>query len=263
MVGLEHLCVRRLSDTPTTWLTFIRFAGAAPILALSAISGGVPFPRWTSVAMIVAVLVPLEASIGWLQMTAIQQGEQSSIGPLYGLSILFLVPLGWMILGELPSTGGLISALSVLAGALLVAGPGLITVPGSAASRMAGAALAGALAVTITRWLLVDETRTHPLVLAAISYAGAAAFSVPRPSQIRAPSHTIWLLGLGLAFIGAAVFHFYGLSLAPAAYVIAAKRSSIAWDVGFGWLSGESQTRWKIIGASLIFGGCIGFYLIG
>ena len=259
-MAVEHFCVRRLSHVSTTWLMLIRFAIAVPTLTLGAVYVNASLPNVADIAIIVAVLVPLEAAIGWLQISAIQRGQQSTIGPLYGLSVVFVVLFEWGVVGELPSFSGLASIIAVVGGSLMVAGPNLFSVSGSAVSRMTGAAICGALAVTLTRWLLVSGV--PPLVVAAMSYAGAAVVSIPRSVVVGRPNNWAWLFGLGCAFTGVAVFHFYGLSLAPASYVVAAKRSSIAWDVVLGWASREKLDRWQITGAAIILGGCMAFYAV-
>ncbi|TSC78277.1 MAG: drug/metabolite transporter (DMT) superfamily permease [Parcubacteria group bacterium Gr01-1014_33] len=98
-------------------LNWYRLLGGLPVMALLVTlfaEWKIPEPRFWLILL--GLSLPVELALSYLYVRAFQSSPQSLVGPLFSLSALFLIPLGYVFLGELPSTLGAIGILSVMIG---------------------------------------------------------------------------------------------------------------------------------------------------
>ncbi len=214
------------------------------------------------------ILVALEYLNSYLYTQAFQLSPQSLVGPLFSLSVVFLAPLGIVILGEVPNVFGWFGIVLSVTGSLLLGFD--MGDPSVRASMrtifkergsylMLGSALLSAVTVIFTKSLYIS---VPPLLSGFWIFAGLAAVSLVVVIWRGFPSlsgeeHTPFLHLLALTGLSA-IFHYIGLALIPAVYFIAFKRSSIIFDVILGkTVHGETHFRPRLLGASVLFGGIL------
>ncbi|WP_297055465.1 DMT family transporter [Thermosulfurimonas sp.] len=195
----------------------------------------------------VGLLLPLETLALILYMEAIRVSPLSLTLPLLSFTPALIVLTGYLVLGEEPSRRGLSGILLVVLGSYLLHLPALSEgplAPFRALFRERGSVLMLGVAVIYSvtsvlgkkALLLTDPlwfAGTYfvilgifvPLVLSPIFRPGVLSLVSRRPGP---------LLLLGLTQAAMVVFHMKAMSLAPAAYMIAVKRTSILFGVLFG-----------------------------
>ncbi len=259
--------LRKLSGVNTYLVNLFRFSAAAIVTAIlvSVFSlWRVPsLPFW----LIVAVSVPIELAIALCYVRAFQLSPQSLVGPLFSFSAIFLIPLAYFFVGELPSKLGALGILSALVGALFLgwdfSNPGV----GKAVTRifeehgsyyMLGAAAGGGLAVAIAKYAY---QYAPPLLFAFYVTLGLVVIHTPVlfwksfrdfDGRWREAGLIAGAFGIGQAL------HYTGISLLLAAYYISIKRLSIVFDVLLGRTLGrEDHFRERLIGALFMVAGVI------
>ena len=268
-VSFQDVLVKKLTGENKFFLIWARVAGALPALALLVtVFGFWSIPPWPFWMLIVGVSAPLEVLAFWLGYTALQKMPLSLAAPLHGFTGVFLIPVGYFILGEVPSIIGLAGVLSVFAGASFLGRGGpkgglagsfrnVLATPGS------WAILAAAFIVTVPISIAKISFRYAPPLLTAFYITAAVAlFLLPLAFyggigvRIRGNGRLI----IGSALISAVSFslHYTGLSLLQAAYFISTKRLSILFNVLYGKMFfREDHTRERLIGALLMVAGVI------
>lgn len=267
--SFQNSFFKRLPKTSPFILNWFRFLVAIVIIGTLVTA----FHQWklphvlTFWLLLIFVSLPMELGQSYFYVTAFQRSPQSIIGPLFSLSALFLVPLSYVVLGELPSFIGLLGIASVMLGPFFLGWQGSGMQLGDAVKnvfrepgtwRMLASAFFAALAVTFAKF---SYRYVPPLLFAFyITTALAIAMSVVllfkrTPPQSAFNKHIVWMsvsYGIGM------VFHYIGLSLALAAYYISVKRLSIVFDVIFGRiLHKEDHFRERFVGALLMVIGII------
>jgi drug/metabolite transporter (DMT)-like permease len=189
--------------------------------------------------------------------------------PLSTLTVLFLVPLGFFFLGEHFTVAGIVGVVLILGGALLVThekgvnwSAFIMKGPGNRGVLYAiAAALFAALAITATKF---SFAYVHPIMGALyIVLAQTVVLLVPaimyRPRGARmgkTEARDIGLLGMSAGFTH--IFHHWGLSLLPAAYLISLKRLSVLINVVMGrvWLH-EKNFLPRLLGTLAMLAGVV------
>ncbi|TSD03979.1 MAG: hypothetical protein Greene071436_210 [Parcubacteria group bacterium Greene0714_36] len=250
-------------------VNFLRFAVAIPVLAVLV---GV-FSRWQAPpapfwVLLLGVSLPIEITLSYFYVKAFQYSAQSLAGPFFSLSALFLIPLGYVVLGEALSLVGFLGVLSVLVG------PFFLGVGGSGIhpfkihrklfrERGLWYMIIAALLASMTTTAAKFSYHYAPPLLFAFYLVAALAVSMglylfmwQRISlrQMLEPS----LLSSGVAYSFGTAFHFIGLSFLPAAYFVSVKRVSAIFDVFLGRIiQGEEHFRQRMIGAILMVAGLV------
>lgn len=192
----------------------------------------------------------------------------SLAAPLHGFTGVFLIPVSYVLLGEVPSISGLLGVLSVFAGAFFLGRSGslggiigsyrnLLRTPG--AWTVLFAAFVVTIPISIAK---ISFTYAPPLVAAFYITAAVALASLPLAlrggagTRIQGNGRLIATSGIisGLSFS----LHYTGLSLLPAAYFISTKRLSILFNVLWGKMFfREEHIRERFVGALLMIVGVV------
>lgn len=268
-VSLQDVLVKKLTGENKFFLIWARVAGALPALALLVtVFGFWSIPPWPFFMLIVGISAPLEVLAFWLGYTALQKMPLSLAAPLHGFTGVFLIPVGYLMLGEVPSAIGLAGVLSVFIGTFFLGrgGPesGVIgsfrntfTTPGS------WIILAAAFIVTIPISIAKISFQYAPPLLAAFYITAAVSLLlVPLAFRggigVRIHGNGRLIVGSGLISAVSFSLHYTGLSLLPAAYFISVKRVSILFNVLWGrFIFQEDHIRERFIGAAIMVAGVI------
>lgn len=257
-----------LRDIPIQSLVVMRFALAAiGITPLAAMQTWIAPPPefWFRYAL----LLPMEIAAAWLYLHALRASPMSLALPMLAFTPALLVPSAWLLLGERPGTGGVAGIALIVAGAYLLglkAGATSIRwwQPFSALGRETGVRymlLTAVLYAMTTPVAKAAMAQVTPLQFAALYFWGLTAVSLvvfrsrnhARPMESR---HIPGLLLLAVTMTTMIAAHFMALAMAPAAYMIAVKRTSLLFGILMGVLwFGEGQGRRRIAaGALMVFG---------
>jgi drug/metabolite transporter (DMT)-like permease len=219
---------------------------------------------------VVAAMVPLEVTATLLYMQALRVCHLSLCIPFLAFTPVFMILTGWVFLGEELGSWG-------IAGVLLIAGGSYFLSLGSEEAGVCNPFRA--LVRERGAWLMLGVAAIYACTAAlfkkAVLHSAPAFFGVFYPvllsgamlggyPLIRAPGglalRSIWGWGLLLGFFVALsiLSVAQGLTLAPAAYMIAVKRTSLLFSVLVGglWLQ-ERPFLPRLVGAVLMFGGVI------
>jgi len=216
----------------------------------------------------VATALPLEVAAALLYMRAIKVCPISRCIPFLAFTPVFLILTGRLILGEGLNRWGVAAVLLMAAGSYTLSlGTGgygfwaplrsLAREPGprfmlAVAGLYSCTAALGKLAILHSEPAFYGVL--YPLLFSGVMLAGYP-WSNPRPAQ------TLWTRRgwgaiLGLCLAATIISQVYGLRLAPAAYLIAVKRTSVFFSVVLGgWWLRERPIVPRLIGAGLMAGG--------
>lgn len=255
--------LRRLAQVPTRLVNWVRFAVGSSVLAIlvSFFSQWVvpPIGFWF---ILVGALLPLELLGTFLYTRALQRSPQSLVGPLYSLSLIFLIPVSYIALHEMPTPLGVAGVVTTLIGALTLGwdfkNPGmrpaiisLLREPGSL--YMLGAAVLGASVIVSAK---ASFHYASPLLSAFYDLAGLLIVNTAfiRPNLFRKLDGQ-WRYAIGAAIAeGISVTAtFIGISMLISAYYVAVKQLNIVFNVLLGRFIGkEKHADERLIGALLM-----------
>ena len=269
----DVLAKRALVSADPLAIGWLKFAGAAvvslPILMLQ------PLPLLWPFAGYLLLVIPVELVAVYLYHRAIAGSPLSLTVPMLAFTPVFLLVIGFLMLGEAPTPMGYLGVALVSVGAYVVHlqwGMG-IGQPFRSLWREPGVrmmlAVAGLYSITASMGKLLVQASSplffgafYPLiltlVLAPVMLAGGAG---QRILSLRA---TPWLVLAGIALTYAAMmqFHFAALEQAPVAYMIAVKRVSLLFALLWGRVFfQEAVTGYRVLGSVLMFGGVIAISL--
>jgi len=218
----------------------------------------------------VVAALPLEVAATLLYMRALKVCHLSLCIPFLAFTPVFLIFTGWVLLGEGLNRWGIIGTLLIaLGGYILSLGAGRpgFWAPLKALAREKGARLillvAGIYAFTSALGKLAILHSgpaffgvAYPLAFSGVMLTGYP-LSNPRPGPALGARYR-WGMIMGVCLAGSIFCHVYGMSLAPATYLIAVKRTSILFSVLLGglWLK-ERPFVPRLLGAGLMFAGVI------
>jgi drug/metabolite transporter (DMT)-like permease len=247
-VALADLSVKRsFGDLSPYTMCLVRWLGALPFLALVGLT--LEWPSLDATFWLAgAAALPLELLAAFLYMRVLKICPLSRCIPLLAFTPVCLILTGWVFLGEALSLAGL-AGIVLVAGGSYFLGLGRERAswwqPLAALARDPGARLMLLVAViyAVTSALgklaiLHSEPRfvgvVYPTMVGGCLLA-AYPFSRVREAKILKAR---WAAGLlvGAAVAGEIICHVYGMSLAPAAYLIGVKRLSILFSVILGGL---------------------------
>lgn len=272
--GADVLTKRYFTQLPPYGMALVRLLGAAPFLALVALSLTQPEltrPFW----LIVAAMLPLEVIAMLLYMRALRLCHLSLCVPFLAFTPVFLIFTGWVVLGERLNRWGVAGTLMIALGCYVLGlgadGQGKIGVLGplKALAKEPGARLMLMVAAIYSL--------TASLYKSAILHSGALFFGTLYPLAVAGlmvsaypwnrvrlgPSlkaHGGWWVVLGLCSVLSFLCLAGGMERAPAAYLVAVKRLSLLLSVLLGglWLK-ERPFLPRVLGAGLM---CAGVGLI-
>ncbi|MCF8043151.1 MAG: DMT family transporter [Desulfarculaceae bacterium] len=270
----DYLTKRHFSDLPVGQMVLVRLTGLAPVcLAVLLLN---PMPRIEPAFFWAAGLaLPAEVAALFLYLRAIQLSPLSLTMPFMAFTPLFVIGTGWLFLDELPTTAGLVGVVLVVAGAYAL---NLHQVrrgwsaPLLAVTKEKGSLLALAVSALYGYTLTLGKVALaasgpwfmaslYPLGLALIIVGALAARRQVGWDWLRRP----WpALGVGLCMAAMLVSHFWSLSLAPAAYMVAVKRLSIIMAVLYGGVFlKEARLAQHLMASGLMVAGAVVILLAG
>lgn len=237
-----------------------------------------PWGSWTLPAsllfwMAVGVMIGIEFLIDFAYTKSHQKGEQSQVGPLMGITPIFLLPVGILILGDTFTIREVIGVLLVGSGCVLANWKhdggsltgALMTIWNSPGARwMLFHALMGVIALGFAKfnfnagapvlqfafWVLLGQS-----LIAAVLASARKEWRKVNVVEIRN------LLHVGVSFGFVQSTNFVGLSLLPAAFFASIKRLSVIFDVLVGRKLG-GEVEWfgqRFWGAVMLFIGVVLF----
>lgn len=268
-VSLQDVFVKKLTGENKFFLIWARVAGALPALALLVTVWGSWFiPPWPFFLLVLGVSAPFEVFAFWLGYTALQKMPLSLAAPLHGLTGVFLIPVGYLILGEVPSVLGLAGVLSIFSGVFFLGRGGLeggllgsfrniLATPGS--RIILAAAFIVTIPISVAKILF---QYAPPFLVAFYITAAVSLFLLPLAFYggvgIRIRGNGRLIIGSSLISAVSFALHYTGLSLLPAAYFISVKRVSMLFNVLWGrFVFHEDHIRERTIGALLMVAGVI------
>jgi drug/metabolite transporter (DMT)-like permease len=278
----------RPGDEPA--VAFLLFAAAALLLLPLAVFTGavrVTPPFWPALV----VSGSINAAAGFMIARAFHRSDISLVAPLQSTTPLFMIPIGWMLLDERPDLTGIGGITAIVAGAYLLglaearrSGPG--AVPADPADPLPGGSAGPRPRLLAPLAALATDPGARIMIAVAALYAVSGAVD---KLGVRGSTPLLWagslcafaaaalaLLNLrhfrrlgsvarraGGRLVGGGVLMAMGLAaqmmaltLAPAAYVIATKRTSILFTVAAGGLLFRER-GWprRLAGAAVMLAG--------
>ena len=219
----------------------------------------------------VALLLPLETLALVLYMEAIRISPLSLTLPLLSFTPAFIILTGYLVLGERLSWFGISGIILVVAGSYLLHAPVLregLAAPFKALFKekgsllMLGVALIYAITSVLGKkaLLLTDPLWFAGTYFIVLGFFAPAVLCVLKPCPFKVLKKKwfpgVFLLGLTQALM--VITHMKAISLAPAAYMIAVKRTSILFGVVLGRLFfQESHWRMRLLSAFIMFLGVL------
>ena len=268
-VGLLDVFLKKLAGLSPNVLTWVRMLSAVPVLAvLVTVFHQWAIPPRAFRLIIGAIAVPLELVLAYIGTKAVQIAPLSLIAPLGAFTSFFLIPVGYIVLGELPTLVGFGGVALIVIGSFFLGwrmGERNLRYGLSDVLRERGSwlALSGAFIASLTVTLAKFTFRyTTPLLAAFYTTSLEALLLIP----LVVASGSLPLLRLKFRHIGGLMamagsgiaLHYTGLSLLPAVYYISVKRTSTVINVLWGRLFfREDHTRERMTGAALMLIGVI------
>jgi uncharacterized membrane protein len=260
--------IRRVSGPAASWAIF---AFAFPVLAIYLAIQGAPEsvgPRFWP-ALLTNVTINLVSF--YLYVSAIQKSDLGLTYPLLALTPIFVMPIEWVLLGDLPGLQGAGGILLVVTGVYLLnfseRRSGILA-PLTAVFRDPGARRMLAVAVIWSISAVVDKVAT---ISSSTAFYGTlqtgliglafAPLVMRRGEGFKSAlsRRTGWLLAIqGLLFALMFIVQMEALRRVFAAYVISIKRSGAIVTVILGaLLFGEPRLRERLAGAVVILAGVL------
>jgi drug/metabolite transporter (DMT)-like permease len=264
----DVLTKRAAAGVPDHVLALARWVYALPFLALVLPFIDVPRPP-ASFYLLVLVMVPLEIVALLLYIRAIASSPLSLTVPFLSFTPVLLLALGALVLGERVSAGGVTGVLLVAAGAYCMHIGDLrrgLLAPIRAIARERGpryvlavAALYAVTSVLGKRAVLM----TGPYFFAFFYLAALTGILAPALAAAKRPIRpmfTEWraLLPIGVVLGAATIAQFASYTMAPIAYAIAVKRTSMVLGVIAGRVFfGEGRFGERAVGSLLMLAGVV------
>ncbi len=274
--SLHGLFLRKHGEGFTTLsLSFFQAAGTLLILIpLFLVTESLwEFPMTVQFWTLVVLAAIFELFVIYATTKSYILAEQSLVAPLFGLSIIFLLPMDHYLLNTHLTISGVLSAFLIVIGSLLmspVKGSDPYNQNRRGMAWMVVAAFFAACAITTVK--SAYNTDFSPITFATsvffIETLLLLALVVLRLPLCVVQSNPTYLnmYPIVLAYALTQIFHYVGISLMAASYFIGLKRSSIIVSVFFGdKILGESPEviRWRYVGAAIIFAGVLGVIFTG
>lgn len=269
--GLQGAWSKRITrDATPLAASWAIFAFAFPALLLYLAIQGLPEVQptfWPAVATTSA----LSLFSFYLYVSALHRGELGLTYPLLALTPLFLVPVEWVLLGDLPGIRESVGIVGVVAGVYLLHLPAeregalapfrsLLRDPGS--RRMLAVALIWSVSAVVDKIAVTNaSTPFYGVVLSGFLGVAFLPFLSRKGGGVRAAlaPDTRWLLVVqGLLFAATFIVQMEALQRTLAAYVITTKRSGALVTVLLGAaLFGERQLGRRLGGTVVILVGVL------
>ena len=263
----DALAKRELAGGDILTLAWARMVFCAPLL-LCLVPLGKPPDDPAAFLFWVAITMPLEIFALILYMTALKRSPLSLTVPFLAFTPVFLLGVGWLILGEKPGYEGVAGALLISAGGWLLSARdgtrGLLAplrnfAGESGSVMMASVALIYSLTACAGKKLILLSS---PFFMAGVYFAIEAALLTALLALLGRLRHARPILSrrgvraMGFTQMGEIATHSFAVTMAPVAYMIAVKRTSLIFGVLYGLLLfREAHARYRLPGAALMLAG--------
>ena len=249
----------------------------APIFFLAPLLFYTGFPHLDSTFWkTLLLLLPLETAALLLYMKALRVSPLSLTLPFLAFTPAFMILTGALILGEHLKAAGIAGIMLIVSGSYTLYLPSLrhgLTEPIRAMFREQGSILMLAVAFIYSITSVLGKLaiqHSNPTFFASFYFIIHGVFATcvlalifrtnPKEVLERCPKG---VLLVGLAQSAMVISHMWAISLAPAAYMIAVKRTSVLFGVLIGCLFfKEPGLGFRLLGAALMVAGvfliCLG-----
>ncbi len=269
-VSIADFLTKKYLSTTSVWVVYwVRIGYAVPFLL---ITGKLfPFPNLPAEFwMIMIPLVILETCAGILYARAIQISPLSLTIPFMAFTPVFLLGVGYIILGEVPSLMGTSGVVMVAAGAYLlnihhtkygILAPVKAVFKEKGSWMMLTVALLYSFSSSFGKKAL---SFTDPLFYSTFYMTLVAVIDLPvmfaltgyRP-RLFFKKPAVYLM-VGLAMAGMNLTHFIAVGHMNVAYMIAIKRMNLLFSILWGyWFFGEERIAQNILACIMMIGGVI------
>lgn len=260
--GIEGVYLKYLHRKGIDELTlaFALFFYSVPLLFIPAALHGFSPPDKNFLFLL--LLVTVGNSFGFFFYSkAIKNAEVSLVMPVLAVSPVLVVPFSWLLIRELPPTGGIAGLAFITIGLFFLSFRGKREVSFSVLLKNKGVRFA---VLTLFIWAVVANMdklvlqKSHPLVYPFYSVLGITlCFSIVAPAgRIFRREHLPLFIGLGIVHAGLFLTHMLALNSGYVSYLIAVKRSGMLVAVFLGWLIfHEKNIRNKFAASLLILAG--------
>jgi len=268
----DALTKREVGATGFYMATWLRGVAALPLLALAMAFVPVP-PLDKTFFVAVAVALPFEITASLLYIRAIQVSPLSLTVPFLALTPAYVVVISFLLLGEAPSVQGgagvgliclgayLLNVSTVRGGGLFEPFRAITREPGSMMMMAVAAIYAitsnlGKLAILHSSpvffaffyWLLYCAALTPVLY-----YFDRGAFSAGRLK----PALPVFLT-IGTVQGAMVLTHMLAMKLTQVSYMVAVKRTSLLFGIGFGFLMfREKHIGGRLAGSLIMLAGLV------
>lgn len=274
MATADYLTKRHFSDLPLGQMILVRLTGLAPacliLLALTPMPRIEPSFYWAA-----SMALPAEVLALFCYLKAIQVSPLSLTMPFLAFTPLFVIGTAWLFLGEVPSAAGVGGVVLVVAGAYALNLHQVRrgwAVPFLAMTRERGSLLALASSALYAYTLSLGKVAlaaSSPWFMAS-AYPLGVSVAIVLVLAARGQLGWDWLrrpwaaLGVGVCMTAMLVGHFWSLSLAPAAYMVAVKRLGIIMVVLYGGVFlKEERLAQHFMASGLMVAGAVVILLMG
>jgi drug/metabolite transporter (DMT)-like permease len=237
----------------------------------------IPIPQLDTVFWWIAcILIPLDTFAFYLYMKAIKLSPLSLSIPFLSFTPVFMILTGFIVLGEVPNSWGIIGIGFVVVGSYLLNVTQVkygYFAPFRAILKEPGSILMLVVAFIYSFLAVLGKKaiqHSSPLFfgffyLAALDITTLIFF--PFLEKIRwrdILKVPVKGLSVGLMLFLHALFHCLAINMIEAVYMIAVKRMSILFSVVYGWiLFKESDISARMLGALFMFAGVVFIILLG
>ena len=266
----DALMKKFFSELPAMEMGFITLAFAAPWLVIPLLVAEQASPASLGDWLLIVALIPLEITALFLYMKAIRSSPLSLTVPFLAFTPVWMILVGWLVLGELPNLWGGLGILIVTAGAYILnldsrrLGPlepfkAILREPGSRMMLIVSAIFAVTASCGKKLALVFGPAYFGPMYFLILTLALGATLKVSgRLNMKHILSNPKWAVVAGLNKAAMVIMHFWAISLAPAAYMVSVKRISLVFAVIYGrLLFGETNLPNRLIGALVMFCGLL------
>ena len=272
----DMLCKRALEKGDPFIVAWARLAFSCPfIIACGVYSGfGTPPADLKQFSMFTVLLVPLEIAALYLYMRALQISPLSLCAPFLAFTPGFILVTGWLILGEFVGAWGAVGVALVIAGAYVLSssqndsGPlapirNFLSEPGCVMMAVV-AFIYSITAAGGKKLILLSSPMYTAYVYFLAILAGLTVVAAMRPGgpeKMAAVLKKPIMWGIGLTQAGMIITHTVAISMAPAAYMISVKRTSLLFGVAYGLLIfKEKDAAFRAPGGAVML---LGVFVIG
>src|SRR3989344_6854004 len=120
-VAALNIFLKKLHTINPHVLTFFRVASALPVLiVVVTFFVGWVLPEKTFWLLLLGVIVPAEIVLAYVGTRSVRLSPISLMAPLGAFTSIFLIPVGYVILGELPTTLGFLGVLIIFFGSFFL-----------------------------------------------------------------------------------------------------------------------------------------------